>query len=309
MMSNILSLKNFTKSIAGKVILDSISFDIYHDEIVGLVGNNGAGKTTLIKSIMGLKKHDSGRIEYDGVDVTKNRKNFNGNIRCFFDCPVELFNLDYKEYLNYFRRLYDPLKRTKIQNEEILLKVGLKHAEVIGKSISAYSLGMKKRLYLSTLYINPPSLIIMDEPMSGLDPASLIVFRNVIQEIHHVYKSAFLISSHMLNELEKICNKYLVINGGNLTVMMTNESKKKRMCIKSKMVHVINEKIRKEKNDVIKIIKLDNFSNTIIMDVNIELQRVEDLIKYFIVENLEIGEFFEVVEENLMEAINADFKK
>lgn len=210
---NILTVENLTKKIGNKTILENISLTLNSGQIIGLVGANGAGKTSLMKVILGYSSYQEGNFK---VTEIKEKKS---NIGALIENPG----------IYPFMSGYDNIKllnETKNTHDIDSIVSQLKMEEYIHNKAKTYSLGMKQKLGIAIAFLNQPQLIILDEPMNGLDPRAVRDVRELI-----VKKSkegvTFLISSHILSELVKITNSILIINKGKLVIETTEEELKK----------------------------------------------------------------------------------
>lgn len=209
---NILTVENLTKKIGNKTILENISLTLNSGQIIGLVGANGAGKTSLMKVILGYSSYQEGNFK-----VTEIKEK--SNIGALIENPgIYPFMSGYDNI-----RL---LNETKNTHDIDSIVSQLKMEEYIHNKAKTYSLGMKQKLGIAIAFLNQPQLIILDEPMNGLDPRAVRDVRELI-----VKKSkegvTFLISSHILSELVKITNSILIINKGKLVIETTEEELKK----------------------------------------------------------------------------------
>ncbi|MBV5110241.1 ATP-binding cassette domain-containing protein [Staphylococcus aureus] len=210
---NILTVENLTKKIGNKTILENISLTLNSGQIIGLVGANGSGKTSLMKVILGYSSYQEGNFK---VTEIKEKKS---NIGALIENPgIYPFMSGYDNI-----RL---LNETKNTHDIDSIVSQLKMEEYIHNKAKTYSLGMKQKLGIAIAFLNQPQLIILDEPMNGLDPRAVRDVRELI-----VKKSkegvTFLISSHILSELVKITNSILIINKGKLVIETTEEELKK----------------------------------------------------------------------------------
>lgn len=212
----VLSVDNTSKSIKRKNIIKNINFEIKEGDICGFVGPNGAGKTTLIRIITGLIKPTKGAIYINNYDVNIKRKEALSSLGAIVEAPI------FFEYLSGEQALLNlsllNLDYTKKQREEIVKEslkiVGL--YERRNEKISTYSLGMKQRLGIAQSLLNNPKIIILDEPANGLDPMGMIELRELILKLNKDKNITFFISSHLLDELQKICDKLVIIKEGSL---------------------------------------------------------------------------------------------
>ena len=188
---------NVSKSIKGKDILIDVSIELNPASIIGLCGHNGSGKTTLLKSLLGL---------YKCKGTIKNNCN---SVKTIFDTPPEDKNLTVYDYLKFFFLLYSGRQAKKSDVLTILDRINL--SKCINKKMSTLSFGMKKMVYISTLLIGETSLAIVDEPFNGLDTQSITIVKNLLVELKNTQHATILISSHLLHELESICDGFIEI--------------------------------------------------------------------------------------------------
>jgi ABC-2 type transport system ATP-binding protein len=207
----VLELRNVSKTFGKRKVIDNISLEIREGEIYGFLGPNGSGKTTTIKMILRLIDMDSGEIKVNGYD---NKKQFEKAMECI-GAIVE--NPDMYQYMS----AVDNLKlHTRIRNidnkriDEVLELVGLKGREK--DKVGKYSLGMKQRLGLALTLLHKPKVLILDEPTNGLDPAGIKQLRDILKEIAHKEKVAVFVSSHILSEMQLMCDKVAVIDNGKV---------------------------------------------------------------------------------------------
>jgi len=211
---SILSLRNVTKKIKVKTILKDVSFDVNEGEIVGFLGPNGAGKTTTIKLILGILTPDEGNIFVRGKNI-KNRKVFINelrNISSIVEAPGLYEYLTGFENLEQVARLDNRIKVSDIN--KLVEEVGLKNS--IFNKVKTYSLGMKQKLALVQALITKPKLLILDEPTNGLDPLATVQIRELLKKASTENKVSILISSHILGELEQLCDRVIFINDGRI---------------------------------------------------------------------------------------------
>lgn len=200
-MDYAISISNVSKSIKETEILKNISFNMRKGEIVGLIGPNGAGKTSLMRILVGLTKKYEGTVSMDDIQ----------NIGCIIETPNFYPYLSGQDNMKYFAALNN------VSNGRIpvtLALLGL--TEAAWKKVKNYSLGMRQRLAIARALLTDPELLILDEPTNGLDPEGIHEVREYIRLITKKRNITVLISSHMLSELEKICDKAFVIKEGSL---------------------------------------------------------------------------------------------
>ncbi|HFI0640228.1 TPA: ABC transporter ATP-binding protein [Streptococcus suis] len=205
-----LTISNVRKKYGETLVLKDVSMSIKPGEIVGFVGANGAGKTTLIKSILGLHDIDSGEITFNGQKGFQKDAEVMNQIGYLLD--TELFDyLTAREHIE-LMGLYEGRQHTNQEIQDILTRVALKDEK---KVIKAYSYGMKQRLRLALAMVRRRKLLILDEPLLGLDISTIQEFKSYLKEIAST-GVAILLSSHQLSEIEDLINRYLVLDGGEI---------------------------------------------------------------------------------------------
>ncbi len=215
-MQKAIKVRNINKSINDRKILDNINFDVYEGEIVGLVGPNGAGKSTLLKIMSGLYPYNNGVIEYFEIDLKKNYEKAMSMVGTLIESPDLYKNLSGKDNLEIFKSMFKGVDEDRI-NEIVKIVEIEKH---LGKKFKTYSLGMKERLGIAASLINKPKILILDEPTNGLDPIGVNKIMNLIKTMKN---TTVIISSHMLTEIEKLCDKIIFINEGKIMSIKTIE--------------------------------------------------------------------------------------
>lgn len=203
-----LEVVNIEKSYGKKKILHDISFSIEKGQIKALVGPNGSGKTTLMNTMTNLLKRDGGQVLVDGKEF-KDEKIFN-HISFFKDEKILDENLYGMDYLNYIKNVY---KRTKDDVDRVIKEIGIE--SFVKSKTGSYSLGMKKKLMLAMDFLPQRDIILLDEPLSGLDPTSVIKMMALIKQ-KAKDGQGILISSHSLNDIDEITNNILFLKDGKI---------------------------------------------------------------------------------------------
>ena len=203
-----LEVVNIEKSYGKKKILHDISFSIEKGQIKALVGPNGSGKTTLMNTMTNLLKRDGGQVLVDGEEF-KDEKIFN-YISFFKDEKILDENLYGMDYLNYIKNVY---KRTKDDVDRVIKEIGIE--SFVKSKTGSYSLGMKKKLMLAMDFLPQRDIILLDEPLSGLDPTSVIKMMALIKK-KAKDGQGILISSHSLNDIDEITNNILFLKDGKI---------------------------------------------------------------------------------------------
>ncbi|MCO4747234.1 MAG: ABC transporter ATP-binding protein [Proteobacteria bacterium] len=215
-----IGVKNLTRYYGDFRAVHDVSFDVSGGEIVGVLGLNGAGKSTILKVLAGLLSPSSGTVTIDGLDVATASDALKARIGYLPENPPQYGDMTVTEFVTYIGRLKgmsaaDVKRRLPEVFEQCALK-GREH-QVIG----TLSHGYRKRVGLAQAVIHDPKLVILDEPISGLDPAQIKDMRQVIRRLGE--GRAVMISSHILTEISQTCDRVLVIHNGELKAQGTEE--------------------------------------------------------------------------------------
>ncbi len=212
-MKYVIQTKSLTKKYGTKIAVDKISLNVRKGDIYGLIGKNGAGKTTLMKLLLGLIYEDDGQINlFNSTSLEKERV----KIGSLIEAPAFYKNETAFENLKRFS-LLSPTSNEEIHN--LLKLVGLDNTGK--KKVGAFSLGMKQRLGIALALLGKPELLILDEPINGLDPSGIKEIRDIILDLNSKGVT-FLISSHLLDELGKIATNYGIVSNGKLVEEITS---------------------------------------------------------------------------------------
>ena len=211
-MENIVEIKELFKIIDKEDILSDISLQIAEGEIYGLLGPNGAGKTTLMKCMLSLLTITSGSIEIFGKNLQEHREEILSQVGSIIETPIFYENCTAKEILEIHAQ-YMEKNITELDIISTLRMVGLKNTT---KKVKEFSLGMRQRLGLARAFLTKPRLLILDEPINGLDPIGIQEIRNLLQLLSKEHGITILISSHILSEISQIADKIGVIKNGSM---------------------------------------------------------------------------------------------
>ena len=192
--------------------LDDISFEIQSGEIVGFLGPNGAGKSTTMKIITGCLASDSGDVFINGVNTKDNFKEIKKTIGYLPENNPLYLNMYVKEYLEYSASMYLDSKEINAAVENAIQAVGLSSHK--SKRIGELSKGYKQRTGIARAIIHNPSILILDEPTTGLDPNQILEIRNLIKELGK--EKTVILSTHIMQEAEAVCDRALIINKGKI---------------------------------------------------------------------------------------------
>ncbi|MFC9542389.1 ABC transporter ATP-binding protein [Lysinibacillus sp. NPDC056959] len=208
----IVQLQNLSKTIRGKQLIQQLNIDLYPGQITGFLGPNGAGKTTTIRMMTGLMNPTEGKVIIEGLSLQDNYEEAISKVGVIVENPeMYKFMSGYKNLLH-FARMHKNVTKERIQ--EVVRQVGLENR--IHEKVSTYSLGMRQRLGLAQALLHRPKFLILDEPTNGLDPAGIREFRMYLRKIATEDGVSVFVSSHLLSEIELMCDRVAVIQNGKL---------------------------------------------------------------------------------------------
>lgn len=199
------SFRNGTKT------LDNINLLVPKGSVYGFLGPNGAGKTTTLRLLLGLLKNQQGRLEIFGKEFTSHRIEILKRLGSLIEQPSLYLHLTAKENLEIYRLVYHV---SKARIDEVLKIVGLDHTGK--KKTKQFSLGMKQRLSIAIALLHQPELLILDEPTNGLDPNGIIETRELIKRLNKEHGTTVIVSSHILNEVERMASHVGIIHKGKM---------------------------------------------------------------------------------------------
>lgn len=209
-MKTLLSAKKITKKIWGHKILSDVSFEMKTGEILGLLGPNGAGKTTTIRCLCGLTNIQKGKIIINGYDL------HHDFVKAIKNIGVTVENPSFYNYMSGWQNLAQIARIHHIDNQQIasiVAKVQL--TKDIYHKVNTYSLGMRQRLNIAYLLLLHPQVLLLDEPMNGLDPKGMYLLRNILKSLAQEGTS-ILVSSHVLHDIEQLANHIVILQKGNV---------------------------------------------------------------------------------------------
>ena len=211
-MEAILKIEHLSKTLGSREILHDISFETYGGEVFGFLGPNGAGKTTLIKVVVGLLTLDTGSVTIAGKDLSKDFEAALQNLGAIVENPEFYKFLSGYDNLVQFANMRGGVEKERI--DEVVRMVGLENR--IKEKVGRYSLGMRQRLGVAQAILHRPKLLVLDEPTNGLDPAGIKDLRDVLKNLAHNEGVAVMVSSHLMSEMELMCDRVGVIANGVL---------------------------------------------------------------------------------------------
>lgn len=219
MDNRILKVNHLTKTYGTKTALKDVSFTVKKGKIYGFIGENGAGKTTTIRAVTGLTSASEGSIELFGATTGTGLEAARKKMGCLVERPILSLNKTASENLRMQQLLFGQKDVAKI--DKILERVGL--SDVRNKKVKDFSLGMKQRLGIALALINSPELLVLDEPVNGLDPMGMVDVRELLRSLCMDDGITILISSHILAELYQLVTDYIIISHGGILETLTKE--------------------------------------------------------------------------------------
>lgn len=208
----VVQLKNITKKIGRRTIIDNLSLELNAAEVFGFLGPNGAGKTTTIRMMVGLMSISHGDVVIRGHSVRSDYEKAIRQVGAIVENPEMYKYLSGYQNLLHFSRMVPGITRQRI--DEVVELVGL--SARIHEKVKTYSLGMRQRLGVAQAIMHKPSLLILDEPTNGLDPAGIRELRDYLRMLSKEEGITVFVSSHLLSEMELMCDRVAIIQAGKL---------------------------------------------------------------------------------------------
>jgi len=221
-----IEVKNLTKKFNGFAAVDQISFEVKKSEIFGLLGPNGAGKSTTIRMLTTLIRPNEGTAKIGGYDVIKQDSKVRQLIGLVSEKMIMYDRLTAKENLKFFGKLYnmpDEVLNSKI--DELLEMVNLSKWE--NSKVGTFSTGMRQRMNVVRALLNTPQVLFLDEPTLGLDPQSTVEIREFIRKLNREHKTTIILTTHMMNEADLLCDRIGIIDQGKIVSLDTSANLKK----------------------------------------------------------------------------------
>lgn len=213
----IVQIRNLHKRIGSKTIINDISFDIFPGEVFGFLGPNGAGKTTTIRMMVGLISITDGKVLINGLSIKDNYEEAISHVGGIVENPEMYKFLTGYQNLVQYSRMIKGIDKARI--DEVVKIVGLEKR--INDKVKTYSLGMRQRLGLAQALLHSPSVLILDEPTNGLDPAGIREIRDYLRKLAKKEGIAVMVSSHILSEMELMCDRIAIIQNGKIVDMQS----------------------------------------------------------------------------------------
>jgi ABC-2 type transport system ATP-binding protein len=210
-MEPTLVASHLTKVIGKRTIVDSVSFQLFPGQVLGFLGPNGAGKTTTIRMLVGLIRPTAGTATVCGFDIQRDFEKAMRNVGCIVETPDLYRFMTGRENLEHFARM---LGTARSEIERVAELVSLDHR--LDQRVGTYSLGMRQRLGIAQALLGSPRLLILDEPANGLDPAGIREIRELLRELATERQMSVFVSSHLLGEIEQMCDRVAIIHHGRI---------------------------------------------------------------------------------------------
>ena len=302
----VLEVKGVKKKLGKREIIKGLDLSVNEGEIFGFLGPNGAGKTTTIRMLVGLISPNEGEIVVCGKSVLSEKEQALKNVGAVVENPELYKYLSGRENLMQISRIR---KVSKEEVEELIDLVGLK--DRIDDKVRKYSLGMKQRLGLATALIGNPKLLILDEPTNGLDPSGIIDFRDVVKKAARERGMAVFISSHILSEVQNLCDRVAFINNGVIKSVEDIHDNSMETELDSLTLVVSSNKEQAVK--VLKDIGFVNSSTVIDEEIHIivETGKTTELLKVLLKNNVLVEEIYKNrkgLEQRYMELVEGGIR-
>lgn len=297
-MADLLNVVDLDKSFGKQQVLHGVSFSVATGHIVGLVGPNGAGKSTIMKSILGLIPTDGGKITIadDPVSITSHQEL--AQVGALIEYPGIYPFLTGKQHL----QLFANPKNRQANIEQVVNALGMQR--YINQRAKQYSLGMKQKLGIAQALVNHPRLVILDEPMNGLDPQAVKNLRDYIRQLADEGTS-FLISSHILSELEKLADDILILDHGQIV----RQSSMNELVQSGGTSYIIRTNKDTQAKEVLTNAGINLLPNQAIMIAQERLNSLDEVLRLLIVANISIVDVNKVqhdLEESFLDMVNVD---
>lgn len=291
---DIINTKNLTMKFKDFYAVKDVSIDVKSNQIYGLVGKNGAGKTTLMKCLLGLLPGSSGEIKmFEADDLAEGRRKTGALI----EEPGFFKNLTGYQNLMYFSKAFGINDSAEVLKLLQLLKL----SEAKDKKYKNYSLGMKQRLGIALALIGDPDLLVLDEPINGIDPEGIVEMRNLFKSLVYDQGKTIIISSHILSEVENLCDNIAIIEKGQVIDIIENHSAKNQMTKYVTSLSTDNNEKAKE------ILSKENINfkeeNGLVLEGDIKTSRLLKLMTENEIEIIEYARKKESLEEYYLERL------
>jgi ABC-2 type transport system ATP-binding protein len=221
-----IEVRDLTKKFNGFTAVDHVSFDVKNSEVFGLLGPNGAGKTTIIRMLSTLTRPTEGTARIGGYDIVKEDNKVRKLIGLVSEKTIMYDRLTAKENLRFFGKLYNIPKTLLNQRIDELLGL-VQLSKWKDSKVGTFSTGMRQRMNVIRALLNMPKVLFLDEPTLGLDPQSTVEVREFIKKINRENKTTIILTTHMMNEADLLCDRIGIIDHGKIDTLDTSTNLKK----------------------------------------------------------------------------------
>lgn len=279
--------KSLTKQYGERRVVDDISFEVEQGKVFGFLGPNGAGKTTTIRILLNLIRPNAGTASILGMNVATEFTKIAHKIAAVVETPTYFPNLTAIQTLKTFSN-YSGVERSKGELLSILDSCGILYAA--SQNVDNFSLGMKQRLALASSLINDPEIIFLDEPTNGLDPDGILKIRSFIRYLAQEQKKTIFVTSHLLAEVEQICDEVLILSHGQVKIkgQVSDLLAGSGVCIRAFPLDTVQRVLENAYPESL-LVRKDNMSE---IEIKIDRNEIPNLIRNLVNENVEINEVF-----------------
>jgi len=221
-----IEVRDLTKKFNGFTAVDHVTFDVKESEVFGLLGPNGAGKTTIIRMLSTLTRPTEGTARIGGYDIVKQDNKVRQLIGLVSEKMIMYDRLTAEENLRFFGKLYNIPKNLLNQRIDELLEL-VQLSKWKNSKVGTFSTGMRQRMNVIRALLNMPKVLFLDEPTLGLDPQSTVEVREFIKKINRENKTTIILTTHMMNEADRLCDRIGIIDHGKISTLDTPTNLKK----------------------------------------------------------------------------------
>ena len=282
----VLSVEGLYKKYGKNLVVNNASFQLERGKIYGFIGQNGAGKTTIIRMLAGYARPNSGNISIFGDSSPKGLSDGRKKIGFIVENPSLYKNMNAYENIGIQKTLYG-IKNDGLA-DELLTLVGL--ANVGKRKVKNFSLGMRQRLAIAMALVNNPEILVLDEPINGLDPMGIVEIRELLLKLNSERKITIIISSHILAELYQLATDYIIIHRGQILEKLTLSELDKR-CSSYVIMQPENIPAAKELQGRLGINNIEDGDNGFIRFINTDMNNVRTIAQAFLDEKILLTHF------------------
>lgn len=282
----VLSVDGLYKKYGKNLVVNNASFQLEKGKIYGFIGQNGAGKTTIIRMLAGYARPSSGNISIFGNGTAKGLSDGRKKIGFIVENPALYKNMNAYENMDIQKKLYG-IKNDRL-TDELLALVGL--ANVGKRKVKNFSLGMRQRLAIAMALVNNPEILVLDEPINGLDPMGIVEIRELLQKLNRERQITIIISSHILSELHQLATDYIFIHRGQIIKKLT-QNELDRNCSSYVVLQAEDVAAAKELLGRLGINGIEDGENGFMRFANTDMGKVRSIAQAFLDEKILLTHF------------------